>query len=776
MTQPNYIFTTFTFYSSIAFIAGLLNILIVIRQKPSAVRKSLVWTLLIYLGWTFSSTLFYASTNMDEKLAWHKLYLIFYSITPVFIAITLLQLAQAKTFLTKKWLIAFFLIPSISIVLILTNEFHHLVWKPDPILNVDTNLLYFFYWRWYYSGIVLMTFIEILSSFLAIYIAKQNSLPNYKLQFALITVGFFTPLVGKAGYFYGKLFVPGFDPLNGLIAITLGIFTLSIYAFKLISIIPVQIYQILNLLPDAVIVLNAEDFLLYQNERAKELIATNHSAKSLFPVNAINEIGEKYPIPNGDEFVEVPLDITSEKQFIHKIDKTLKSETGEVQGRIIIYRDISDQKKISDLQHQAIMLQDMDNFIGLYTNDLNEFVDNLNKDLNTLRVELDEKDPGGNSGLIDSLMSSISLYRSKFDQTIAMFRQRSVDRNSLSAKIVEFLESYDHLEDFSVTFSMPEIDLDKIIDDEILMVLIDLLNEQLNYASTIGMATHSHTVLFVDNGQLSVIYSDDSPNPNISGKPTKMQVAWKITPRIENRFSNSGSNVLIHFPKAKQKNVNQLGLSGKRVLIADQQQLFASSFGTNFRSGGMFYLGNIHDPKMIGSSLKGLKPDILLLSVDWPQELIVDIISANKISSVNAIIILVGVDISEKMLIDLHNQIDGFISKNQTIEEVYDALSEAVKGEKVFYTPVLNRLLRLDGNLAKNKQNEALKILRSKGIKYNQIQILLRIGSGLTYKQISVELGLSQSAVKYHVGEMIKTLGLHNKADLIKYCHQIDLF
>ncbi|MEG3154930.1 PAS domain-containing protein [Sphingomonas sp. RB1R13] len=81
----------------------------------------------------------------------------------------------------------------------------------------------------------------------------------------------------------------------------------------------------------------------------------------------------------------------------------------------------------------------------------------------------------------------------------------------------------------------------------------------------------------------------------------------------------------------------------------------------------------------------------------------------------------------------------------------------------------LGTLVEIDANASSQlsmRRIRAAKMLKS--LSQRQVQVFQLVANGLLNKQIAAELGLAESTVKMHRTILIKRLGLHTTADLIR--------
>jgi len=100
--------------------------------------------------------------------------------------------------------------------------------------------------------------------------------------------------------------------------------------------------------------------------------------------------------------------------------------------------------------------------------------------------------------------------------------------------------------------------------------------------------------------------------------------------------------------------------------------------------------------------------------------------------------------------------IDGYILKDAMPEEIVNAIRSVVRGRK-YYDPAL-----IEWVLKKQSQQIEQLTIREQ-------QVLSLLGAGLSNKDISVQLFITESTVKKHVGRILAKFGLSSRTQAALY-------
>jgi DNA-binding NarL/FixJ family response regulator len=98
----------------------------------------------------------------------------------------------------------------------------------------------------------------------------------------------------------------------------------------------------------------------------------------------------------------------------------------------------------------------------------------------------------------------------------------------------------------------------------------------------------------------------------------------------------------------------------------------------------------------------------------------------------------------------------GYILKDQTLDELREAVETVARGEAAFAPTVLSRVLRL------LRPGAGTELLTAR-----ETDVLRRLADGLTTEQIASDLYLSVNTVRNHVNSIIRKLNVHSRLEAV---------
>ena len=231
-------------------------------------------TMLILIGtWALLYIPEITGTDPDVRLALHQSTLALLAFGPLLWVIFALRFTLHDHYLTRPRLIMLLIPSAVMAGLILTNSRHHLVWDAVHIVNNGGNLelhlhrslLAFVYWGIYTPVLMIVGLVLV-----ARYLMRNHHI--YRLQAVLISVailmptgaGFVATLHGASSNEY---------PINLFSTVfAIAIITVAIFRYRLFYATPITPANLIESMPDSVLVLDHQRCLMNANRAALQLL------------------------------------------------------------------------------------------------------------------------------------------------------------------------------------------------------------------------------------------------------------------------------------------------------------------------------------------------------------------------------------------------------------------------------------------------------------------------------------------------------------------------
>lgn len=239
------------------------------RAAPGA--KPSILLMLAVAEWSLAYALRLSSTDLAAKIFWSKVRYVGIVIVPTAWLALALQHLRREERLTRRILILLAIEPLVTLLLVWTNEFHHLIWD-DISLRVSGSLLVWnvthgvaFWIHAAYSYLLLL-----FSTFLLLQILIRST-HLYRGQTAILLLSALTPLVGNVVSTFGLTSFPlDLTPFGFVVAGLLA--SWGVLHFRFLDIVPVARDAVIEGMSDGVIVLDIQGRIVDLNAAAQQII------------------------------------------------------------------------------------------------------------------------------------------------------------------------------------------------------------------------------------------------------------------------------------------------------------------------------------------------------------------------------------------------------------------------------------------------------------------------------------------------------------------------
>jgi DNA-binding NarL/FixJ family response regulator len=199
-----------------------------------------------------------------------------------------------------------------------------------------------------------------------------------------------------------------------------------------------------------------------------------------------------------------------------------------------------------------------------------------------------------------------------------------------------------------------------------------------------------------------------------------------------------------------------------KIVIADDHRLVAETWATIISMEKNYEIVKLfNDTQTLIDEVAEISPDIILLDVNISP--ISGIEATKLIKKISPFSKIIGVSMhnqpsyAKKMI---RNGAIGYVTKNSSKVEMYEAIEEAMKG-KTYICQEIQKNITKQVIVDEEQKNNFDKLTE------REIEIIKLIKNGSTNKDIANTLFLSQRTVETHRARILKKLGLRNTISLI---------
>lgn len=334
----HFILMEYSHYFIVAVFLSVLAVIVVHLKANVPGKKWLELALLAMAWWNLCSMLATSSTTLHEMIIWSKIEYLGANTTAPFLLLFFLNYPTVRFRLSKIRSAAIFLLPVITILMVMTNELHYQFWTDFTPLPEITNGYDFehgiFYW-------VALTFNYTCGTIAVIQIVKNiiQFRGIYRLQFSIMLIASVFPYAAGLIYSLGSNPFPGLDILPIAFSIAgMGI-VISVVFLRLFELVPIGRNVLVENMQDGLIVI----------DRTMQIVDINPAAcRLLKPVClSIGDPISKAGLEITNQFVNYGTRIEIEwgkdnRRYLEVTTNPLIDQIGNNVGTLGVIRDISE--------------------------------------------------------------------------------------------------------------------------------------------------------------------------------------------------------------------------------------------------------------------------------------------------------------------------------------------------------------------------------------------------------------------------------------------------
>jgi PAS domain S-box-containing protein len=324
-----------------ALLSGMLAFYTLIKRKSLKI-SSLAGLLFSVSLWSFASAFELAVNSLYFKEIFTIICYVGITTIPVWFFFFSAEYCGLSIFKKVNLLSLFWILPLISIVLLITNDAHHLFYSESK-LSYAHGIAYhhtsFGFWWWInltYSYLLIMVSIALLIRQIMVTSKAQKS------AIKLIILSTFVPLVAN------MLYVSGFRPLS-FIDLTPVAFSVSgllffwgIYSQKLFNVKPIGLNTLFNNLPDGIIMIDKEERVIDINQSGVAILNLRNNFFNGANINSILPYSFDFSSPKALHKIHL---FEQNNKFLESVHSDIKNEYGQVIGYLVVIKDVTERRK-----------------------------------------------------------------------------------------------------------------------------------------------------------------------------------------------------------------------------------------------------------------------------------------------------------------------------------------------------------------------------------------------------------------------------------------------
>ncbi|WP_207532433.1 histidine kinase N-terminal 7TM domain-containing protein [Desertivirga arenae] len=332
-------------YSIILFLCGILTTLLPVYlfAKVRSLGKYLGYLMLAAALWAFAYALELLQTDLARMTTIVQIEYLGIAFLPAFWMLFVLKFLSKENYLKVPYISLLFLIPLLTVILVWTNEWHHLHYTKVYLEKQDHfNLFKFQTGPWY----IVFTIYYYLVLLLSIVLLLKSKVTNdilLKKQKRFLVAGALVP------WFFNMLYLLGVRPDNGIdltpfaFMISSFCFTFALLKYQLFNILPIAREQIVEALQQGVLVIDQEERVIDFNPKMSSILALDASTLSGRDVHQLLPHLESIDRISKETEITIDKGATSKTYALSISD--LYDKKDRIRGKILLFNDVTERKE-----------------------------------------------------------------------------------------------------------------------------------------------------------------------------------------------------------------------------------------------------------------------------------------------------------------------------------------------------------------------------------------------------------------------------------------------
>lgn len=201
-----------------------------------------------------------------------------------------------------------------------------------------------------------------------------------------------------------------------------------------------------------------------------------------------------------------------------------------------------------------------------------------------------------------------------------------------------------------------------------------------------------------------------------------------------------------------------------RVLLADDHALFRDGVASLLRTWGIDVIGEAADGWEALEKARALRPDLILMDINMPRcsGLQATRLIKAELPTVNIVMLTVSED-EQDLFEAIKSGAAGYILKEADGEEFGRLIMGISEGKVPMSRGLADRILE-EFVRGKGKDQPPAAELTDR-----ERQVLQLVSTGATNREVAAALHISENTVHYHMKNILATLHLRNRAQVVAY-------
>jgi len=364
-------------------IAALAVVALLWKNRKSTEVKYLILVELSVVVWALCYAAEFSTSAFEQKVLWSQLSYLGIGFLPMSYFFFTLTFRRKKYEVSVSNLLLAGALPVVTIILALSNNYHHLLWENVQLPEGSTMLVYIHgLWFWVFYT---YAFTLIFWGFFNLVKAYFEFHKIYRYQVVLLLLASVIPVLGNLAYITGLNPLPGYDWTTSFFVLTGLIIAIGVYRHRMFEIIPLATLQLFNILKEAIVVVNKDGLIADANPAAFEIFGWKD--RNIFQTSVAKVFaGFQNIIEALKKDMEGSIDLEIKKDNVNNYYQVkismIRDRNGEINGKLLLVNDVTSIRKtefelrgknkqlLREIEKNERLISDLDSFAHTVAHDL----------------------------------------------------------------------------------------------------------------------------------------------------------------------------------------------------------------------------------------------------------------------------------------------------------------------------------------------------------------------------------------------------------------------
>ncbi len=206
------------------------------------------------------------------------------------------------------------------------------------------------------------------------------------------------------------------------------------------------------------------------------------------------------------------------------------------------------------------------------------------------------------------------------------------------------------------------------------------------------------------------------------------------------------------------------------VLIVDDAELFRAALRAAFTQEGFEVVGAAADAMAAIDMARSLRPDLVMLDLLMPGMSGLEVVGAIvKASPKSRVVLLTSSESAEDLLAAVKGGASGYLTKDTPLPRLVAAMNDVLEGGAAV-SPAMGG--KLFGALRDLLRHNGAHMGRTPELTGRELEVLAMIAEGMTSREISDHLYISENTVRNHVRNILDKLGMSSRFEAVSWAYR----